>query len=61
MHEAWISLQCPDCGRTWEANPSDLPEPESSFVCAGCHSRHPIPEFMKTTRSFEIYSSLQRG
>ncbi|WP_276271832.1 hypothetical protein [Haloarcula litorea] len=54
MQEAWIELQCPDCGETWEEQPSELPAPDSSFDCAECGSTHRLAEFMKTSRDLEV-------
>lgn len=54
MQEAWIQLHCPDCQENWEANPADLPEPDSEFSCQHCDSARPTAEFVKTTRGLEI-------
>ncbi|WP_436931066.1 DUF7836 family putative zinc-binding protein [Halosimplex halobium] len=54
MQEAWIQLQCPECGEQWEANPADLPEPDAAFGCKDCEARRPLSEFTKTARDFEI-------
>lgn len=54
MQEAWLQLLCPDCGKHWEAAPSKLPSPETSFTCVECGAERPLSEFMKTTRDLEL-------
>jgi len=54
MTEAWIQLTCPDCRKDWEANPSRLPNPGASFACPDCEAQHPLSEFTRTKRDFEI-------
>jgi len=54
MQEAWIQLQCPDCGEQWEANPADLSEPAAEFACKECSGTARLSEFTKTARDFEI-------
>ena len=54
MPEAWIRLQCPNCEQSWEASPSDLPEPRTTFECRHCGERRPTAEFMPTSRDLEI-------
>lgn len=54
MDEAWIQLQCPNCGETWEANPSDLPAPGTDYSCRSCEATNPTREFMRTARDLEI-------
>jgi len=61
MQEAWIQLQCPDCGEQWEANPADLPEPHRDFDCKDCEGTRPLSEFAKTTRDFEIIEEFHAG
>jgi len=54
MQEAWIQLQCSDCATEWEANPSDLPAPETSITCDDCGESGRIAEFAKTKRDLEV-------
>jgi len=61
MPEAWITLECPECGEDWEANPADLPAPDDAFTCNHCGKTHPISEFAKTKRGFEILESFHEG
>lgn len=58
MVEAWIQLQCPDCGENWERNPTDLPAPDEEFACTHCGERRPTAEFMRNTRDLEILSTF---
>lgn len=61
MTEAWIQLQCPDCGKDWEEAPSSLPDPGESFECPDCGERRPASEFARTQRDFEILEELHRS
>lgn len=54
MPEAWISVQCPECGDVWEDSPNDLPAPDVEFHCPKCEAIRPTSEFMKTHRDLEI-------
>lgn len=54
MSEAWIQLRCPECQKSWEANPSDLPAPGTKFDCKRCGGRRPTAEFMRTKRDLDI-------
>jgi hypothetical protein len=54
MPDAWIQLQCPNCGETWEANPSALPAPDAAFTCDHCGTERRTSEFPQSTRDFEI-------
>lgn len=58
MEKAWIQLQCPGCEQQWEADPTDLPPPETSWSCPHCGTTHHVSEFTKTTRAFEILSEF---
>lgn len=46
--ETYVRLLCPECGKHWEASPSDLPEPARTFTCPGCHANRPLSEFART-------------
>ena len=61
MQEAWIQLQCPDCGEQWETNPADLHEPDREFACEHCDATRPLSEFAKTQRDFEILEEFHAG
>jgi predicted RNA-binding Zn-ribbon protein involved in translation (DUF1610 family) len=54
MPEAWISVQCPECGDVWEDSPTDLPAPDVEFRCPKCDVERSTSEFMKTHRDLEI-------
>jgi tRNA(Ile2) C34 agmatinyltransferase TiaS len=61
MRPTWVNLQCPACGRTWEAEPADLPPPEEDFTCDNCGTDRPTAEFMRTERNLEMLRDLQEG
>jgi len=54
MQEAWLQLRCPDCDKHWEATPTDLPSPDTPFICDDCSEERSLSEFMKTTRDLEL-------
>jgi len=60
MQEAWLQLHCPDCDKNWEAAPTDLPSPDTSFTCEDCHTERPLSEFMKTTRDLELLQQFHQ-
>ena len=61
MQEAWIQLQCPNCEEQWEANPADLPAPDSTHACEHCGVERRGAEFAKTARDFEILEEFHGG
>lgn len=61
MQEAWITLECPDCSETWEADPSDLPAPGKPFTCRHCGQTSSVSEFPKTQRGFEVLAAAHEG
>lgn len=54
MQEAWIRLLCPECGESWQANPTDLPGPRDRMNCGHCDGHRPTAEFARTDRDYEI-------
>ncbi|MFB6081958.1 MAG: hypothetical protein ABEJ67_03970 [Halanaeroarchaeum sp.] len=58
-HEAYVQLVCPECTKTWEENPTDLPAPERNYSCPTCHASRRTSEFMRTDRDLETLKSLQ--
>lgn len=54
MVEAWIQLQCPNCGEGWEDGPTDLPGPDADHTCRHCGESRRVAEFMRTQRDLEI-------
>ncbi|WP_129115641.1 DUF7836 family putative zinc-binding protein [Halegenticoccus tardaugens] len=59
MVEAFVRLLCPECGKEWEANPSDLPATRRNFDCPNCHATRRLTEFMRTERDLEIVKQFQ--
>lgn len=60
MQEAWIPLECIDCGAQWERTPSDLPAPGNEYECDHCDVDRPIAEFVKTQQGFKILKEFYR-
>ncbi|WP_101297228.1 DUF7836 family putative zinc-binding protein [Halegenticoccus soli] len=59
MVEAFVRLLCPECGKEWEANPSDLPATRRNFSCPSCHATRRLTEFMRTERDLEIVRQFE--
>lgn len=58
-HEAFVQLSCPECSKTWEMTPSDLPTPDANYECPTCHTTRRTSEFLRTNRDLEILKQLQ--
>jgi ssDNA-binding Zn-finger/Zn-ribbon topoisomerase 1 len=58
-HEAYVQLACPECQKSWEKSPSDLPVHDQNFSCPSCHATRRVAEFMRTDRDLETLKSLQ--
>lgn len=59
MVEAFVRLLCAECGKDWEANPSDLPDPKQNFTCPACGSTRRLAEFLRTERDLEAVKQFQ--
>ena len=59
MVEAFVRLLCPECGKDWETNPTDLPELRENFSCPSCHATRRLTEFMRTERDMETVQQFQ--
>lgn len=58
MQEAWITVQCPHCEETWEAEVDELPAPDDQFQCDNCDDYGRTSEFAKTPRDLEVLRDL---
>lgn len=58
-HEAYVQLFCPECGKAWQNNPSELPASDVNFSCPTCHATRRTSEFMRTERDLETLKRLQ--
>lgn len=45
-----IQVRCPACEFTWDAAPTTLDAPESTFRCPDCGETRRLSEFMWTDR-----------
>lgn len=59
MVEAFVRLLCPECGKEWESNPSDLPPSRTNQSCSNCHATRRLSEFMRTERDLEIVKQFE--
>jgi predicted RNA-binding Zn-ribbon protein involved in translation (DUF1610 family) len=53
MVETFVRLLCPECGKDWEENPTELDGHRSQFSCPNCHATRRLVEFMRTERDLE--------
>ena len=58
-HEAFVQLSCPECSKTWEETPSDLPAPDDNYGCPACDASARTSEFLHTNRDLETLKQLQ--
>lgn len=58
MSEAFVQLLCPVCGKDWQANLNELPEPGEEVTCDDCDAARPISEFTRTQRDFEVLANF---
>lgn len=61
MQEAWIDLECPNCGELWEATLTDLPEPGGEHSCRHCGDTRSMVEFPRTARDLDVLESFHQG
>lgn len=59
MEEAFVRLQCPECGKDWEENPTNLPNHKKNFDCPSCHATRRLAEFMRTDRDLETLKQFE--
>lgn len=60
MNEAWIPLECMDCGEQWEGTPAAIPAPGNEFECPYCGARRAVAEFVTTQEGFKILEKFHR-
>jgi ssDNA-binding Zn-finger/Zn-ribbon topoisomerase 1 len=58
-HEAFVQLSCPECSKTWESTPSELPAHDENFSCPECHATRRMALFTRTDRDLENLKRLQ--
>lgn len=59
MVEAFVRLQCPECSKDWQENPSDLSDLRNNFTCPDCHATRRLTQFMRTERDLEAVKQFQ--
>jgi len=58
-HEAYVQLLCPECQKSWEMTPSELPQHDENYSCPGCHATRRTAVFMRTERDLENLKRLE--
>lgn len=56
--ETFVRLLCPECGKSWQKTPSELPDATKTFHCPGCHASRRLSEFARTDRDLENIKKL---
>jgi ssDNA-binding Zn-finger/Zn-ribbon topoisomerase 1 len=56
--ETYVRLLCPECGKTWQKSPSELPDPARTFHCPGCHASRRLSEFARTERDLQTLQNF---
>nr|ABQ75832.1 hypothetical protein [uncultured haloarchaeon] len=59
MVEAFVRLLCPQCGKNWQADPTDLPDHRETFSCQDCGTDRRLAEFMRTERDLEVVQQFE--
>ncbi|MUV56650.1 hypothetical protein SAMN04487947_3884 [Halogeometricum rufum] len=59
MVEAFVRLLCPECGKDWEASPSNLPDLKQNQTCSACGATRRLAEFMRTERDLETVKQFE--
>lgn len=59
MVEAFVRLDCPECGKDWESNPSNLPASDENVSCGDCHATRRLAQFMRTDRDLEVVQQFE--
>lgn len=59
MNETFVRLLCPDCQKTWERNPNQLPAHTDRFACDGCEAEYRTAEFTRTDRDLDVLKQFQ--
>lgn len=57
--EAFVQLLCPECNKSWERTPSDLPDHDEQFSCPDCDATRRTAEFARTDRDLETLKRLE--
>jgi predicted RNA-binding Zn-ribbon protein involved in translation (DUF1610 family) len=59
MVETFVRLLCPECGKNWEENPTDLTGHREQFSCPNCHATRRLVEFVRTEHDLETLKQFQ--
>ncbi|ELZ34453.1 hypothetical protein C474_02066 [Halogeometricum pallidum JCM 14848] len=59
MVEAFVRLLCPECGKDWETNPSELPGTKKNYTCSSCGTTRRLAEFMRTERDLQTVKQFE--
>ena len=51
--ETYVRLLCPECGKSWQDSPNELPAPARTFHCPGCHASRRLSEFARTEHDLQ--------
>ena len=58
MEETTVQLLCPECTKTWQVPPGELPEAADLFHCPNCHASRRTAEFTRTDRDLQTLKTL---
>lgn len=59
MNETFVRLLCPECGKSWERKPKQLPAHTDQFVCDSCEAERRTAEFARTDRDLNVLKQFQ--
>ncbi|WP_336326565.1 DUF7836 family putative zinc-binding protein [Halovenus sp. HT40] len=58
MEETQVRVLCPECGKNWQTEPTELPETSANFHCPNCHASRRLSEFMRTEHDLRTVKQL---
>lgn len=59
MNETFVRLLCPECQKTWERKPSELPAHTEQFGCDNCATERRTAEFTRTDHDLDVLKQFQ--
>ena len=59
MNETFVRLLCPECQKTWEQKPKELPAHTEQLACDGCTAERRTAEFARTDHDLNVLKQFQ--
>lgn len=59
MDQTFVRLSCPECRKTWERPPGELPAHGAEFECDACAAAGRTAEFTRTEHDLAVLKQFQ--